>query len=182
MLSSASIDSSTAGTRLALAARGRDAVRSALVDAEERLDQAVDPLVLRRRAGEDVGRAVARRQLQALHEVLAAAPGQVVERGEQRLARVSTGTPALAAICGHVVAWMPWLLCSSSVHSMIRSRVGSTSRGSPGMSRTPPRSRAGAPPARTPGCVSAARRARPRARAARAGSAARTPGDRPCAG
>ena len=47
---------------------------------------------------------------------------------------VSTGTPALSAISGHVVAWMPWLMCSSSVDSMIRSRVGSTSRGSPGSS------------------------------------------------
>ena len=51
---------------------------------------------------------------------------------------VSIGTSALSAISGHVVAWTPWLPCSSSVLSMIRSRVGSTSRRSPGSSPAAP--------------------------------------------
>ena len=51
-----------------------------------------DPLVLRRGAGEDLGCSVLRRQLQTLHEVLTAAPEQVVGRGEQRLHRLHRHT------------------------------------------------------------------------------------------
>ena len=51
--------------------------------------------------------------------------------------RVSIGhARPRSAMSASVVAWMPWVMCSSSVHSMIRSRVGSTSRGSPGSSPT----------------------------------------------
>ena len=77
---------------VALAARSRDAIRPTLVGEEKRLDHAPDPLVLRRGAGENLRRQVGRRKLQALHEVLATASDQVVQRGEQRLHRLHRHT------------------------------------------------------------------------------------------
>lgn len=50
---------------------------------------------------------------------------------------VSGGTPAFSAISARVVAWIPRVVCRSSVQSMIRSRVGSVSSGCPAAASKP---------------------------------------------
>ncbi len=70
----------------------------------------------------------------------------------------SSGTPALSAISGQVVAWIPFVVWSSREDSMMRSRVGSTSRGSPGWSPyapLKPRRRASRQKSELVGCCAA---------------------------
>ena len=70
---------------VALAAAGRDAGRSALVGAEERSTRRWIRSCSEAAPAKTSGARSCGRQLQALQEVLAAAPGQVVERGEERI-------------------------------------------------------------------------------------------------